>query len=511
MKKNKINILFGLCFAIVSLVFCLGAGQTKLFANADSTPSDELISIVFVLNNGAENVTFSGNAGDEIEFPTPEKEGCSLLGWFEDDETFEIPFEEQTLSESKTVYAKWKTNEYTIYFNTNGGNIMQFIRGEFGSSVTAPADPTKTGNEFAGWFEDSALTKPYTFTTIPSKNITIYARWRTLSYSLNFVTNSNISVESQNNYYGSTLSFPSTLQRANFTFIGWFLDENFETPMTYVTMPNRNFTIYAKWQEKQDVVVSTDKQTYNIDDVFREFRNFSSLSGFAVYYKVNNEWVLTTPTNAGTYDIKLVRYEDDTYKSFETVIAGGLEISPRTISMTWLIAFLFILAAIEFAAAIFIRRMKKLKASKTYCAIPVSLLALNQILPTSQIALLAVSGTLAVFGFVLVIYELVSTIRTNPNYDFDASKYDNRRNLKKISDDEDDFSRLETTPVSKNDNADNFTFSASDIEDMLSDPNYFNKRSNQSVSKHNLTQNEESEENSQNNDKLQTPTSDKNS
>ena len=60
---------------------------------------------------------------------------------------------------------------YTLTFDTNGGSTIAPITQDYGTAITAPADPTKTGYTFAGW-------TPVIPTTMPAENMTIKAQWR---------------------------------------------------------------------------------------------------------------------------------------------------------------------------------------------------------------------------------------------------------------------------------------------------------------------------------------------
>lgn len=68
-------------------------------------------------------------------------------------------------------------DSYTITLDTNGGSAAAPVTAIHGAAVTAPADPTRVGCTFAGWYADAELQTPYTFTVMPTENITVYAKW----------------------------------------------------------------------------------------------------------------------------------------------------------------------------------------------------------------------------------------------------------------------------------------------------------------------------------------------
>ena len=97
----------------------------------------------------------------------PTKEGHTFIGWYngESEWNFETP-----VTEKLTLTAKWQINRYTITFDTAGGSEVAPITQDYGTTITAPANPTKTGYTFAGW--DKTIP-----TTMPAENMTITARW----------------------------------------------------------------------------------------------------------------------------------------------------------------------------------------------------------------------------------------------------------------------------------------------------------------------------------------------
>lgn len=97
----------------------------------------------------------------------PTKEGYTFIGWYngESEWDFETP-----VTADLTLTAKWQINRYTITFDTAGGSEVPSITQDYGTAITAPANPTKTGYTFAGW--DKTIP-----TTMPAGDMTITARW----------------------------------------------------------------------------------------------------------------------------------------------------------------------------------------------------------------------------------------------------------------------------------------------------------------------------------------------
>ena len=76
-----------------------------------------------------------------------------------------------TKNEALTLYPVWNTNKYTITFDTNGGSEIAPITQDYGTNITAPADPTREGYTFIGWDKEIP-------TTMPAENITLKAKWK---------------------------------------------------------------------------------------------------------------------------------------------------------------------------------------------------------------------------------------------------------------------------------------------------------------------------------------------
>ena len=73
----------------------------------------------------------------------------------------------------------------TITFLSNGGSHVEALQAIVGAPIVEPTPPIKVDYLFDGWYLDEALTQPFVFTSMPSQNITLYAKWR-FAYEVSF-------------------------------------------------------------------------------------------------------------------------------------------------------------------------------------------------------------------------------------------------------------------------------------------------------------------------------------
>lgn len=69
---------------------------------------------------------------------------------------------------------------YTVTFDYNYGDkgTYKTITAEAGETVNKPADPTRSGYSFNGWYTAEKNGKEFDFDTIISEDITLYAKWK---------------------------------------------------------------------------------------------------------------------------------------------------------------------------------------------------------------------------------------------------------------------------------------------------------------------------------------------
>ena len=174
-----------------------------------------------------------GESIDSTALPTPTRDGYTFAGWKEVPST--MPANDLTLT------ALWQVNSYTITFDTNGGTSIPAITQAFGTPVTAPADPTKTGYTFVGW--DIKIPA-----TMPASNITLTAMWEANStlYTVSYTSDvPNLTFADAQYKENEVIKHPTPYARG-YKFTGWVQADGSPAPKK---MPAQNLSLSARWEE----------------------------------------------------------------------------------------------------------------------------------------------------------------------------------------------------------------------------------------------------------------------
>ena len=165
--------------------------------------------------------------------------GYTQVGWSTVDGGEKVyGFEDvYTQNEALTLYPVWNTNKYTITFDTNGESEIAPITQDYGTEITAPANPTRKGYTFKGW--DKEIPE-----TMPAENMTVKAQWEINQYTITFDTNGGSEIAPITQDYGTKITAPDKPTRKGYTFKGW----DKEIPET---MPAENMTVKAQWEINQ--------------------------------------------------------------------------------------------------------------------------------------------------------------------------------------------------------------------------------------------------------------------
>ena len=194
-------------------------GEDGTIAEGVSIPN---LKFIVTFDNEGTKTQEIIDAGSKITEPTaPTKEGYRFDGWYYDNNGGKAKwnFGTDTVTRAMTLKAKW-VQTYTVTFETSGGSAVGPVTVDAGSTVTKPADPTKSGYTFGGWYKDSTLQTPWDFANgTVTADTTLYAKWTanppapsyddsdpTYAVSAPAAENGKIAVSPKNASAGSTVT-----------------------------------------------------------------------------------------------------------------------------------------------------------------------------------------------------------------------------------------------------------------------------------------------------------------
>ncbi|MBQ4053083.1 MAG: InlB B-repeat-containing protein [Clostridia bacterium] len=214
-------------------------------------------------------------AAPEITPPT----GRSLNGWYTAIENGEKVSFPARFTSDVTLYAIWN-EPYTITFNLNGDGAAfadgttvskELTTDSDGKLAELPANPTRSGYAFDGWYIDGADLNALEDITFPGqtlldyvfdRNMTVYAIWQEKTYSVTFNTNGGafadgtIDLLLETDVYGKVGTLPSDVTLAGYSFVGWFTETDGGSKIYTSTKFTEDTTVYAHWRENVPTTIT---------------------------------------------------------------------------------------------------------------------------------------------------------------------------------------------------------------------------------------------------------------
>ena len=242
-------------------------------------------------------------AGEKaIEPDVPSRQGYQFTDWYLDDTKYDF---NTAVTGNMTLTAKWTANSYTITFDTDGGSAIEPITQDYGTQITAPADPTREGYTFIGW--DKAIPA-----TMPAGDMTITAQWRINQYTITFDSNGGSAVAPITQDYGTAITAPADPTREGYTFIGW--DKAIPE-----TMPAENITLKAKWKDIEkptgEIIIGTNK-----------WHSFLNKLTLGLFFKDTQEVTINASDNSGTVFVSyLVTDRDLSEAELQSLVFSGYD------------------------------------------------------------------------------------------------------------------------------------------------------------------------------------------
>ncbi len=190
------------------------------------------------------------------------------------------------------LYAQWYLGNCSIGYDRQDGSAVGRWPVNYGTSLPAPASPTRTGYTFGGWYPTAAcntiaISFPYTVTG----NATLYAKWTLNRYTVTFDSRGGSAIAAVTVNHGDSITTPVNPSRTGYIFGGWYPSADCNTtaaPFPYTV--TGNVTLYAKWTQNPAAPPAPATYTVRFDS-----RGGSSIAAVTA----NHGDRITAPANPG--------------------------------------------------------------------------------------------------------------------------------------------------------------------------------------------------------------------
>ena len=224
-----------------------------------------------------------------------------------------------------------------VSFETNGGSEIEDLVIFRGKEFDLPANPTREGYSFDGWFLDDGLSVDYNFSLIEkaTEDFSLYAKWAINTYTISFNSMGGEKVESIDYEYHDIISLPQAVKEGC-SFAGWYEDEALTIRFTENAMPAKNFVLYAAWNLVEYTIEFNTNGGSNVESIkgvynesIKEPNNPAKLgytfagwfidSSLTIPYEFNlmpaEDITLYAKWDVNSYNVEF-RVDDINYKSF---------------------------------------------------------------------------------------------------------------------------------------------------------------------------------------------------
>lgn len=250
-------------------------------------------------------VTLDGNTGSLT------KVGHTFAGWSTSANQSTGTTGSYNLTANTTLYPAFTINTYNVTYDEQGGSSVSDGTFTHGGSLSYPANPTKNGYTFQGWFDASSGGNLKTASAVAAANAstTLYAQWSANTYNVTYDEHGGSSVSDTSYVFGNTFAFPATPTKTGHTFLGWFDAVSGGTSLSVSSVYGRaaDSALHAQW----------NGNTYNV--TYDEHGGSTVSDGSYVYGNILS--FPPAPTKTG-----------HTFLGWFDTASGGSDLSAATVS-----------------------------------------------------------------------------------------------------------------------------------------------------------------------------------
>lgn len=258
--------------------------STSMTVHALWIPTEYEIEYVLGGGENAPSNPATYNVEDEVVFADAYREGYTFNGWYGNAQftTEQVTGIAKGSHGKVTIFASFSINQYTISFETGGGTTVSEITQDYGTAVSAPAQPSKTGYEFVGWYE-SDPSELYVFTTIPARDVRLTAAWSLVTYDIIYNLDGGANGANPSGYTieSATIELADATKRG-YEFLGWFSDSGLGVEVTSIEAGSYgDVELFAGWEVIEydityhlpDGATHVNPETYTVETDITSFED----------------------------------------------------------------------------------------------------------------------------------------------------------------------------------------------------------------------------------------------
>jgi uncharacterized repeat protein (TIGR02543 family) len=229
-------------------------GNLVVHAQWTQISANTVFSVTYQEHGGTTVPDATFVSGGTVTLPAnPTRAGYTFDGWFtEETDGTKYNSTFSPTDENVVVHAQWTQIPFSVTFEEHGGTTVSDATFVSGGTVTLPADPTRAGYTFNGWFTAQTGGTKYNSSFSPSNgNLVVHAQWTQIpsnSFTVTFEEHGGSTVSDATFVSGGTVALPADPTRAGYTFNGWFSAQTGGTKFNSSFSPSDgNLVVHAQW------------------------------------------------------------------------------------------------------------------------------------------------------------------------------------------------------------------------------------------------------------------------
>ncbi|MCQ2801863.1 MAG: bacterial Ig-like domain-containing protein [Bacilli bacterium] len=235
--------------------------------------------------------------------------GYTFQGWYDNASYDGNPITSIPTTKTGNVqlWAKWQINSHTYKIVYDNGTADATDTLNYGTTITIPAAPSKTGYEFLNWSDGTNTYNPGATVSMPDEDFTITAKYNVAKYTITFYKAvGEVFTTYTNKEYLSEIDLPSPAPtKEGFTFVGWAEDSS-ATEASWATgkyqVPAKNVDFYAVFTNAPAITGVTLANTFTSIELTEANSSFSATAEVSITphsLDTTIDWSVS-PADAGT-------------------------------------------------------------------------------------------------------------------------------------------------------------------------------------------------------------------